>query len=155
MIFQYNTEHLLPIDIDQAWDFFSSAKNLARITPPEMDFKILTQLDDKEVYEGMLIDYTVKPLFGVPLQWQTEIFRVNKPDYFTDRQLKGPYKIWEHTHSFIEKENGVLMKDEVRYQLPFGIIGRIAHAIFIKKKVESIFDFRGKALNKIFVNTIK
>lgn len=155
MIFQYNTEHLLPIDIDQAWDFFSSAKNLARITPPEMDFKILTQLDDKEVYEGMLIDYTVKPLFGVPLQWQTEIFRVNKPDYFTDRQLKGPYKIWEHTHSFIQKENGVLMKDEVRYQLPFGIIGRIAHAIFIKKKVESIFDFRGKALNKIFGNTIK
>lgn len=153
MIYKFNSEHFLPIGIDQAWDFFSSAGNLAMITPPEMDFKILTQLNDEEVYEGMLIDYTVKPLLGIPLRWQTGIFKVNKPDSFSDRQLKGPYRIWEHTHSFIQKENGVLMKDEIRYQLPLGIIGRLAHAIFIKKKVESIFSFRGKALNKIFVNT--
>lgn len=153
MVFTFKSEHFLPIGIDQAWDFFSSAGNLAAITPPEMDFKILTDLDEREVYEGMLIDYTVKPLFGIPVRWQTEIYKVNKPAYFSDRQRKGPYRIWEHTHSFIEKENGVLMKDEVRYQLPFGIIGRIAHAMIIKKKIESIFSFREKALNKIFINT--
>ncbi len=153
MICTFNSEHFLPIAIDQAWEFFSSAGNLARITPPEMNFIILTNLDDKEVYEGMLIDYTVKPLFGIPFRWQTEIYKVNKPEYFSDRQLKGPYRIWEHTHTFIQKENGVLMKDELRYQLPFGIFGRLAHAIFIKKKIESIFSFREKALNKIFMNT--
>jgi len=153
MIFTFNSEHFMPLGIDQAWDFFSSAGNLARITPPEMNFIILTNLDNKEVYEGMLIDYTVKPLFGIPLRWQTEIYKVNKPESFSDRQLKGPYRIWEHTHTFIQKENGVLMKDEVRYQLPFGIIGRLAHAIFIKKKIKSIFSFREKALNKIFMNT--
>ncbi len=150
MIYHFKTEHFLPIDIQYAWDFFSCAKNLALITPPEMDFKILTKLDDKEVFEGMLIDYTVKPLLGIPLNWQTEIYKVNKPHYFSDRQLKGPYRIWEHTHTFLQKENGVLMRDEVRYQLPLGFIGNMAHSIFIKKKVENIFIYREKALNKIF-----
>ncbi len=137
-------------DIDTAWDFFSSAKNLSVITPPEMDFKILTQLDGKEIYEGMLIDYIVKPLFGIPLRWQTEIFYVEKPEMFSDRQLKGPYKIWEHTHTFILKDKGVLMKDEVKYELPFGVLGKMAHSILVRKKIENIFKFRKEILNKIF-----
>lgn len=150
MIYQFKTEHFLPIDIYQAWAFFSSAKNLARITPPEMDFKIRTQLDDREIYEGMLINYTVKPLFGIPLGWETEIFNVNKPYIFADRQTKGPYKIWEHTHIFVEKDAGVLMTDVVNYQLPFGILGTFAHSLFVKKKVQHIFTFREHALNRIF-----
>ena len=135
-IFQYKTEQFLPIDIQQAWSFFSSAKNLAIITPPEMAFKIITDLDNREIYEGMLIDYQVKPLFGIPLRWQTEIYKVDKPLMFTDRQLKGPYKIWEHTHTFIEKDNGLWMKDEINYQLPFGAIGRIVHALLVSAKIE-------------------
>ncbi len=150
MIYYFRTEHLLPVSIDRAWDFFSSAKNLALITPPEMDFKILTKLDDKEIHEGMLIDYTVKPVFGIPLNWQTEITYVNRPHSFADRQIKGPYKIWEHTHTFIPKENGVLMKDEIKYQIPLGILGQLAHTIFVKDKVKEIFQFREKALEKIF-----
>lgn len=150
MIYYFRTEHLLPVSVDQAWDFFSSAKNLALITPPEMDFKILTKLNDKEIYEGMLIDYTVKPVFGIPLNWQTEITNVNKPHSFADRQIKGPYKIWEHTHTFIQKENGVLMRDEIKYQIPFGILGQFAHMIFVKDKVKEIFRFRELALAKIF-----
>lgn len=152
MIYYLKTEHHLPISIDEAWDFFSSAKNLARITPPEMDFKILSSLDGKKIYEGMLIDYIVKPVFGIPLKWQTEIFKVNKPYSFADRQLKGPYKIWEHTHTFIPQENGILMKDEIKYQIPFGIIGQLAHSIFVREKVKDIFRFRETALNKIFRN---
>jgi ligand-binding SRPBCC domain-containing protein len=133
-----------------AWSFFSSAKNLALITPPEMEFKILTKLDDKEIYEGLLIDYTVKPVFGIPLNWQTEIFKVDKPHSFADRQLKGPYKIWEHTHTFIQKENGTLMIDELKYQIPLGILGQLAHTVFVKEKVAEIFKFRENALEKIF-----
>jgi ligand-binding SRPBCC domain-containing protein len=150
MIYYFKTEHLLPISIEMAWSFFSSAKNLALITPPEMEFKILTKLDDKEIYEGLLIDYTVKPVLGIPLNWQTEIFKVDKPHSFADRQLKGPYKIWEHTHTFIQNENGTLMIDELKYQIPLGILGDLAHSIFVKKKVAEIFKFRERALEKIF-----
>ena len=150
MIYYFKTEHLLPINIEMAWSFFSSAKNLALITPPEMEFKILTKLDDKEIYEGLLIDYTVKPVFGIPLNWQTEIFKVDKPHSFADRQLKGPYKIWEHTHTFIQKENGTLMIDELKYQIPLGILGQLAHTVFVKEKVAEIFKFRENSIEKIF-----
>lgn len=149
-IFHYKAEQFLETDINAAWDFFSSAKNLAVITPPELDFKILTDLDGKEIYEGMLIEYKVRPLFGIPVYWKTEIASVNKPEGFMDRQLKGPYKIWEHTHTFIQKENGVFMKDQVKYQLPFGVIGRLTNALIVKKKIEHIFTFRKEILNKIF-----
>lgn len=152
MIYQFKSEHFLPIDINKAWTFFSSAKNLALITPSEMDFQIKTQLDDREIYEGMLINYTVKPLLGIPLAWETEIFDVRMPYQFSDRQRKGPYKMWEHTHTFIENESGVLMLDEVNYQLPFGVLGNLAHALFIKRKVESIFTYRKQALNRIFTS---
>lgn len=149
-IYKYKTSQFLSTDIETAWNFFSSAKNLATITPPELGFKILTDLEDKDIYEGMLIEYTVKPLFGIPLHWQTEIGKINKPAMFTDRQLKGPYKIWEHTHRFIEKENGVLMEDEVKYQLPFGFIGQLTHSLIVKKKIERIFEYRKEILDKLF-----
>ena len=148
--YTYKAGQFLPIDIYKAWDFFSSAKNLAVITPPELNFKILTLMDDKQIYEGMLIDYTVKPLFGIPAHWQTEISKMKKPLFFTDRQLKGPYKIWEHTHAFYEKDNGIFMQDEVKYQLPFGIIGRITHSLIVRKKLENIFTYRKEILKKIF-----
>ena len=151
-IYYYNAEQFLPIEFGKAWDFFSSAKNLSLITPPEMHFNILTNLEGREIYQGMLIDYTVKPLFGIKVNWQTEIFKVDKPKMFADRQLKGPYKIWEHTHTFIEKENGVLMHDQVKYQLPFGIIGRISHSLLVRKKIENIFIYRKEVLKKIFID---
>jgi ligand-binding SRPBCC domain-containing protein len=150
MIFKFVTEQFLPTDISTAWKFFSSAGNLAKITPPEMDFQILTKLGDTEIHEGMLINYTVKPLFGIPLKWQTGISKVNKPYLFVDRQLKGPYSIWEHTHIFIEQDGGVLMKDEVRYKLPFGIIGEMTNSLLVKQKVEDIFKYRRKVLEEIF-----
>jgi len=148
--FYYNAEQFLPISMEKAWDFFSSAENLAVITPPEMQFNILTKLDGSEIYEGMLIEYKLKPLLGITVRWKTEICKVDKPIMFTDRQLKGPYKLWEHTHTFIKKENGILMKDQVKYELPFGVIGRIMHSIVVRKKIENIFKYREKVLKKIF-----
>ena len=149
-MYQYKTEHWLPISNTEAWKFFSSPQNLAVITPPEMDFKILSDIGN-EIYEGMIIDYKVKPLLGIAMNWKTEICKVEQGKYFTDKQLKGPYKVWEHTHSFIESNGGVLMKDEINYQLPFSFIGNIAHWLFVRKKIENIFNFRKNTLNKIFI----
>ena len=148
--YYYKAEQFLSTDIQTAWDFFSSAKNLAVITPPELDFRILTNLEDKEIYEGMIIDYTVKPLFGIPLHWKTEIQKINKPAMFVDNQVKGPYKLWEHIHTFMEKDNGVLMHDIVKYQIPFGFLGTLAHFLIIRKKIEHIFSFRKEILEKFF-----
>ncbi len=146
----FTAEQFLPISIDKAWDFFSSPKNLAKITPPSMDFRILTDLNENDIYEGMLIDYRVKPLLGIPVKWQTRIFDVKHKASFTDEQLKGPYKLWRHTHTFIPQENGVLMKDIVRYQLPLGWLGRLAEKLIVRDKIKSIFHYRTRVLNQIF-----
>ena len=147
---QFKAEQFLPIDKSKAWDFFSSPKNLSLITPPEMDFKILSKLNGEEIFEGMKIDYTVKPLLGIAVRWQTEICKVQNQNYFTDRQAKGPYKIWEHTYTFSEVDGGVLMHDIVNYKLPFGFLGRTLNSILIKGKIDSIFVYRKKVLATLF-----
>lgn len=149
-MYKYKSEQWLPIGIEEAWKFFSSPANLSLITPPEMDFKILSTLEN-DIYEGMIIDYKVKPLLGIAVRWQTEICKVEREKYFTDRQQKGPYKVWEHTHTFIENNGGVLMTDEIIYQLPFSFIGKLAHRLFVRNKIENIFNFRKNILNKIFI----
>lgn len=150
-MYDYKAEQILSIDLKTAWNFFSSAKNLAIITPPELGFKIRTPLIEEEIYNGMRIEYTVKPLMGIPLQWVTEIQEVKRWAHFTDVQIKGPYKIWKHTHTFIEEKEGVRMFDQIQYQLPFGILGRLAHRFIVRKKIERIFTFRKEVLNKLFL----
>jgi ligand-binding SRPBCC domain-containing protein len=149
-VYYLHAEQLLPVDIQTAWAFFSSPNNLVLITPPEMDFIPLTPMaDGAEIYPGMLIDYKVKPLLGIPLRWQTGIMSVEKPHRFTDSQLKGPYRIWEHTHIFTQTDNGVLMKDEVKYQLPFGPLGSFAHALLVRKKLQALFRYRKAAIERL------
>ncbi len=145
-------EQLLPIGITEAWDFFSSPANLSKITPQDMAFEIITHLENKPIYSGMKIEYKVRPMLNIPLRWTTEITNVDAPYKFADIQLKGPYSLWEHTHTFVTVPGGVKMTDEVRYALPLGWIGNLAHAIFVKKRLESIFDFREKSLNTFFSN---
>lgn len=115
-----------------------------------MGFQILTDLVGKKMFEGQIIEYRVRPMFGIPLKWQTEIRQVNEPFSFTDVQLKGPYKKWEHTHTFEQVEGGILMKDKVKYQLPMGVIGTMAHGLFVKGRLEKIFDHRAKTLDTVF-----
>lgn len=148
-MYQLYREQFLAIPIDKAWNFFSSPQNLSLITPPEMRFNIISSDINKPIFEGMLIDYKIRPLMGIPLHWKTEISHVVFQKVFTDKQIRGPYKKWEHTHTFIEQEGGVLMKDELIYELPFSFIGTLAHALFIRKKVEAIFDYRKSVLDKI------
>lgn len=147
---QYKTKQILPISPAEAWDFFSSPKNLSKITPPEMDFKILTDLSEGEIYDGMTIDYKVKPLMGVPLHWQTKLYNIQQGKRFTDRQTIGPYKVWEHTHTFQGHPSGVLMTDVILYQLPFGILGKIIEKLFVGNKVAAIFAYRKSILEQLF-----
>lgn len=150
-VYYFRTEQLLPVDLPTAWAFFSAPDNLSLITPPEMDFKTLTHFEEgQEIYSGMYIDYKVKPLFGIPVFWRTEIKDVQKPFSFTDIQLKGPYRLWEHTHTFLQKENGVLMQDVVKYQLPLGPLGTLAHALLVRRKLQALFAFRKAAIERIF-----
>jgi len=148
--FEFHTAQFLKTDIHKAWSFFSSPKNLAVITPPELSFKIISKFNDEEIYEGMKIAYIVKPLFGVPLKWETTIGKTEILKFFSDSQTKGPFKLWEHKHTFEVKDNGVLMTDDLKYQLPFGWIGDITHELIVKKKIENIFTYRKEILEKIF-----
>lgn len=141
---------LLPIRQREAWDFFSTPHNLARITPNDMGFRITSTDVDRPIFNGMRIAYTVRPLLRVPLDWLTEIREVEAPFRFTDVQLNGPFAKWEHTHEFIGTPHGVLMKDRVVYRLPFGSLGRLVHSLFIRHRVNAIFDHRENVLRTMF-----
>ncbi|NIF06867.1 SRPBCC family protein [Chryseobacterium sp. Tr-659] len=143
-------EQQLHCDIETAWKFFSSANNLSEITPKDMGFIVLTEMTDDEIYEGMLIDYYVSPLFGIKMKWQTEITHVDFQKSFIDFQKKGPYKLWNHHHEFFPNDEGVLMRDTIDYELPMGFLGEIAHSLFVKKKLEHIFDYRFRVLSRLF-----
>jgi ligand-binding SRPBCC domain-containing protein len=149
MQYELKREQFIPISVEQAWDFFSSPKNLAVITPDEMGFIIKSDVPEK-MFSGLLIDYTVKPLLGIPLRWQTEILEVDEYKSFVDNQNKGPYKLWHHTHLFEPVNGGVKMTDIVKYELPLGVLGTIAHAAFVKNKLNHIFDYRFKKVEEIF-----
>lgn len=150
MKYQLSREQQLDCNIDTAWSFFSSPNNLSKITPKDMGFTVLSKDIQPEIFEGMLIDYTVSPILRIPLSWQTRITQVDWNKSFTDFQQKGPYKYWNHFHEFIPNSEGVLMKDTVDYELPMGFLGKIAHQAFVKKKLVSIFDYRYHVLEKYF-----
>jgi len=139
----------LPVDLEKAWKFFGDPSKLEEITPPWLGFKVKTQLPP-ETYAGVIIRYTITPFAGLPVQWITEITHAEKPYFFVDEQRFGPYKFWHHQHIFKETSEGTEMTDIVDYILPFGPLGRIAHAFYVRKKLEQIFDFRRKTLETIF-----
>lgn len=140
----------LPIDIEAAWDFFSSPRNLKTITPPYMGFDITSDFIDEKMYAGMIITYKVSPLFNIPLNWVTEITHVREPWFFVDDQRKGPFRIWHHRHFFKEIPQGIEMTDIVYYDVGLWLPGRVVENLIVKKKVEGIFDFRFKKLQELF-----
>ena len=149
-IFELHEEQWLPTTMENAWKFFSSPDNLAVITPPDLDFVVTSKSLAPEIFAGMVIRYYLRPLFGIRVTWETEIRMVRKPFEFIDVQAKGPYKLWEHHHTFAEKDGGVLVTDHVRYALPFGMLGNIAQKVLVKNRLKKIFDFRKKTLSEIF-----
>lgn len=143
-------EQKLNISLDEAWDFFSSPENLKKITPPYMGFEITSDFKQEKMYAGMIIAYIVKPVLNIPMRWVTEITHVKEKEYFIDEQRFGPYKFWHHLHQFRIENGELIMVDKVNYALPFGIIGRIVHSLFVRKRVEGIFDYRKKVLDELF-----
>lgn len=102
------------------------------------------------MYPGIIIAYSVRPVLGIPLSWVTEITHIQEPHYFVDEQRFGPYSLWHHKHFFTEIPGGVEMTDEVHYVIPFGFLGRLMHALFIRKQLEGIFAFRTERLHERF-----
>lgn len=148
--YQFQREQFINTSIENIWNFISSPQNLQKITPKNMGFDIRTPNLPDKIYEGMIISYTVRPLFGIPTNWVTEITHIRDKSYFVDEQRVGPYKLWHHQHIILPEKSGILMKDIVSYQPPFGWVGSIANALLIKNKLNEIFNYRTEVLKEIY-----
>ena len=146
----YQTKQIVKTDMASCWDFFSNPANLSTITPPDMNFRIRFPDPMPLMYQGLVIQYTVSPLLGIPLNWITEITQVREFEYFVDNQVKGPFKVWHHQHFFKETAEGKEMRDEVNFELPFGKLGEFAGLWIVRKRVEAIFSFRRSVIEKKF-----
>lgn len=158
-IYLLESSQYLNVSMDEAWQFFSSPANLSLITPSHMGFRI-TSGNPGRMYPGQIITYRVTPFRGYTTNWVTEITHVAEyghdmscpylrmDPYFVDEQRFGPYKIWHHEHHFQKQGEGILMRDRVYYRLPFGILGKIAHTLFVRKQLLKIFLFREAYLKK-------
>ncbi len=144
------TVQKIPISLEEAWSFFSTPANLQTITPSNMGFKVISKHQGEKMYAGQIIEYTVKPVLGIPVYWMTEITQVKEHKYFIDEQRFGPYKLWHHQHHFKAIPGGVEMTDIVHYKNPMWFLGKLANHFFVKKKLESIFEFRRKKVEELF-----
>lgn len=149
-------EQSLPLPRAEVFPFFANARNLQEITPPSLGFHILTPDSElRTTCEGQLIDYRIR-LRGLPLRWRTRIAEWNPPNSFADEQLRGPYALWHHTHTFADVigtngEAWTQMIDTVRYRPPLGqVLGGMANRIFVQRELRMIFTFRREALIKRF-----
>ena len=150
-IYRFVRNQKIPIDKNEAWKFLSDPNNLKTITPDYMGFDILEK-ENTKMYSGQIIKYIVTPIFGIKMNWVTEITHVKDYEYFVDEQRFGPYKFWHHKHLIKEIKDGVEMIDILDYALPFGFAGRFFHPIIIKPKLNEIFNYRRNKLIEIFGN---
>jgi ligand-binding SRPBCC domain-containing protein len=151
--FEFERIQVLPISIDTAWDFFSNPGNLARITPPGMDFRI-TSSPQGSTYAGQIFTYTVRPLLGISMAWTTEITHVSKPVFFVDEQRFGPYRFWHHQHFFREVDGGVEVRDLVHYLLHHDQLAWLVNRLIVAPRLRKIFDYRTTALHTIFTTPV-
>jgi len=148
-VYTKETVQYVNASVEECWAFFSSPRNLQKITPENMGFQI-TDFDNKSMYAGQIIQYKVSPLAGLKLSWMTEITFVKENSYFIDEQRFGPYALWHHKHFFEPTENGTKMTDLVHYALPLGFLGRIMNTLVVKNKLKEIFDYRCVKVDEMF-----
>jgi ligand-binding SRPBCC domain-containing protein len=146
---QLMQEQLLPISLKEAWDFFSTPRNLDQITPADLAFEI-TNCPEGKMYEGAIITYRIGLAPLVNVSWVTEIKSVDEGRSFVDEQRFGPYKFWHHRHSFEETPGGVIMRDHVHWALPVEPLTWPIKTWFVRPKVESIFRHRREILADYF-----
>ena len=144
-LYRLHKEQEVKAPLERVFAFFSKPANLQQLTPPSMKMQTLTP-DPVQMRAGAVIDYSVS-VGGLPTRWTAYIVDFDPPKRFVDIQLRGPYAYWHHTHSFESSGDYTLISDDVLYAMPFGPIGGLAHALFIKRQLESIFVYREKYLN--------
>lgn len=137
----------VPLPLNQVFPFFAEPRNLARITPPWLGFRVVTG-GDLTMRQGLEISYRIHPL-GIPQRWTSRISVWDPPRRFVDEQLRGPYRTWHHLHEFREVVGGTEIRDEVTYELPFGPLGRIAHRLMVRRQLESIFRYRERVVREL------
>ena len=148
-IYQLNRSQVIKTTLDKAWDFIRSPANLNKITPPNMVFKILSDVP-KSMYNGLIIRYRIKiPLIGEQ-NWVSEIKHIKDRESFVDEQKVGPYLFWHHYHEIKEKESGILFSDQITYALPYGFIGDLTHHFYVKNQLDYIFNYRRDVTPKLF-----
>jgi ligand-binding SRPBCC domain-containing protein len=148
MAHYFHCEQFVPRPVDEVFEFFSRAENLQELTPPWLNFRILS-VDPSPVRRGTTIKYSLRWRM-VAIRWTSEIVEWQPPFRFVDEQRKGPYQRWHHEHRFISQGKGTVIEDEVQYELPFGALGRLAHRLRVEKDVKAIFAYRQKAIRKRF-----
>lgn len=149
-VYSFQTIQKIPITLPEAWDFFSKPSNLKDITPAKLGFEIVSKYHGEKMYPGQIIEYTVKPVLGIPLYWMTEITHVKDQQYFVDEQRFGPYSLWHHQHHFKEIPGGVEMTDIVHYKIPLWILGDMANTLLVTAQLRDIFQYRFSAVEKRF-----
>lgn len=143
-------DQFIKADLDTVWNFFSSPRNLNKITPPDMNFDIIDMGGSEQMFKGQIIKYNVSPFPLLRLKWITEIVDVVPKKSFVDTQRKGPFKMWHHQHTFRQVADGVEMTDHVSYSIPFGFLGSVINKLIVQKRVNYIFEFRRKQIESIF-----
>lgn len=147
-IFQLRREQIIPQPLVHVFAFFERPENLARITPPWLDFRILTP-SPILMKRGTTIEYSIRVL-GVKARWTSRITMYEPPHAFVDEQIEGPYSFWHHTHRFLEDASGTKVIDDVRYALPLGVLGVFVHRLMVKRQLEAIFTYRASVLAQLF-----
>ncbi len=139
---------VVPASRREVFAFFSDARNLERLTPPFLRFRIDSK-EDIAVRAGTRIDYRLT-LHGLPIRWKSLIERYEPEHSFVDVQISGPYRSWRHLHEFLELPNGTEIRDRVDYALPLGPFGELAHLIFVKRSLQEIFAYRHNVIADVF-----
>lgn len=137
----------IALPIDRVFGFFEDPRNLAKITPPWLDFRILNP-ESIVMRRGAQIDYLIRWM-GLSMKWKTTITEYNPPHRFVDEQTRGPYTRWHHEHTFEETAEGVVIRDRVEYRLPLGPLGDLAHALVVRRQLKQIFEFRQEAIRRL------
>ncbi len=146
--YELDVEQFIDQPVEKVFEFFSRPENLEEITPPRLGFTIMTP-SPIPMEKGSLIDYTIR-ILGFPVHWRTLITSYDPPHGFVDEQIKGPYVLWHHRHSFKKENRGTIIRDTVRYAVPLGIIGRFLNLIWIRKDLKDIFAHRRKFIANKF-----
>ena len=149
MLRHLHRQQFVPGDPARIWEFFATPRNLDTLTPPNLRFEIVGEVAPR-MYAGQMIEYRIGILPWVWTRWLTEITHVREGEFFVDEQRLGPYKLWHHEHRFTPARGGVTMTDRITYDPGWGPIGGVVDALWIRRQLTTVFDYRAKKTSELF-----